>query len=61
MRDWCNGSISALQADRASSNLVSRSIETYTAITFFKVNLAHLVEHLTGNQSVVGSNPTFYF
>lgn len=33
-------------------------LKTHTAIIFFENILAHLVEHLSGKQSVVGSNPT---
>ena len=33
-------------------------LKTHTAIIFFENILAHLVEHLSGKQSGVGSNPT---
>ncbi len=42
------------------SNPMSGTIKTHTAIILFRINLAHLVEHLTVNQTVVGSIPTIY-
>lgn len=40
MRDWCNGSISALQADGVGSRPISRSTGVATPLRFLSVTVA---------------------
>lgn len=42
------------------STPVSAPKDTYSNL-YLIINLAHMVERLTSNLDVVGSNPTFYF